>query len=119
MKDGAKEIIDKLKEHGYAVVVVAPGNPTMMNLTKERFEKDIPVDTWLNTREMNLAKDDPELYESIAMEFNVALDECILFDDLEQVIKRASSLGLKTVFVGDGTSEYATKSVKTFFDLLH
>lgn len=118
LKDGAEKIVAKLREEDYITVVLASGNPIIMELTKTHFAKELIMDGWINTREINLAKNEPELYQKIANDFDVPLDKCIIFDDLEEVIKSANKAGIKTVYIGEGISPNANHSSRSFLEFL-
>ena len=118
LREGAAEFISKIKASGYATVVLASGNPLMMELTRKHYADELEIDKWLNTRELNIAKNDTKLYTMIASSFDVSTDKCILFDDLEEVIKSAKKAGVKTVYIGEGTSSCAEFSSQSFTSLM-
>lgn len=119
LKEGADAFIAKLKEADFKTVVLASGNPMMMELTKTHYDGVLEIDKWMNSREINIAKNDPKLYKMIAETFDIEESKCILFDDLEEVIKSANKAGVKTVFIGEGKSPNAELSASSFLQLIH
>lgn len=119
LREGAAEFISKIKSSGYATVVLASGNPLIMELTRKHYAEILDIDKWMNTRELNIAKNDIKLYSMIASSFAVPPERCILFDDLEEVIRSAKKAGVKTVYIGEGNSSHAEFSSESFTKLMN
>ncbi len=117
LKDGALEFINILRNRNYRTVVLASGNPLIMQMAKNHFKDTLIMDEWINTREIQSAKNEPELYRNLADKYKVPLDSCYLFEDIEEVIKSANKAGIKTIYIGEGNSSSANYSSTSFVEL--
>ena len=97
VKEGAFELIGKMRSLGYVPVILTANNPRLSKIIRERF--DFPVDRWFSTRELGIGKGDVHVYDLIASSYGLRAEDTVLFDDGEYALKAALDGGLKAIRV--------------------
>ena len=116
LKPFAKEYIEKLVADGIHCHILT-GSPHALvdpclrnNGVNELFENVWSVD------DFGLMKSDPELYNTIAKQLGVTLDDIRFFDDNYNVVKTCREIGLEIYAVYDKTTAEYKEEIKAIAD---
>ncbi len=126
LKDGAKELIEKLRTDGLRLGIATSSKPFLA----EPVLKNNGVYDYFNTicctSEVGMDKRHPDIYLYTAGKLGVKPDECVVFEDIIDGISGANTAGMYTVAVYDTESsseketlkKMANKYIMSFEDLL-
>ena len=103
-KPGACEFIKHLKKKGIKTAVASSNSYELIEpgLTRNGIYDDI--DVFYTAANLEESKDDPKVYLNIARELQVSPEECLVFDDIQPVIKAVNEAGMRSCVVLDQRS---------------
>lgn len=116
LKDGVRDYLDYLKQHGIklAVATASPDSlyePVLRNNHIYSF-----FDVFCTTEQVGKSKDFPDIYLHAASELGVSPSECVVFEDVLKGIISAKNAGMKAVGVYDKYSEEDIVTIRTAAD---
>jgi len=95
--DGTSDIINKLHQQKYSLVVLSNIDPWHFDYCK----RNIPVlqkfERLFLSYDLKMKKPDPEIFLQIAKELNARASQCLFIDDTIENIDQAQSLDFRTI----------------------
>ena len=122
-KEKAVELILKLKELGYILVLATGTSKSQLKIyyteNKKMLDKmninDV-FDLIVTKDEINKQKPDPEIYIKIIDYLNVNADECLVFEDSYIGVLSANNAGMEVVNVYDKYSDFERDKINIITD---
>lgn len=120
---GAKELLEKLKSHGYKMVLVTSSNDIKMHhLKEERPDLLQYFDDIVTANRISKSKPDPEGYLLGASLIGMPASRCVVFEDSAQGVKagRAAGayvVGLTTTLPSTSLEAHCDEIVETLADV--
>ena len=118
LKPFAYEYVNKLKENGILLGMATSNNPYLLKPCLENNGLNGVFDIICYTSEVGMNKSNPDIYLYTARKLGVKPDECIVFEDIIEGLRSASSVGMKTVAVYDAANDACMKEIKITADKL-
>lgn len=88
--------ISNLRKSNYKIACLSNTIPPHVNYEKKHHNYDI-FDIVVLSCEVKMRKPDKNIYEFTIKKLNVSPDECIFIDNIEEFLKPAERLGIKTI----------------------
>lgn len=85
------------------LVLLSNTDPLRFGFVKERFPDILFFDEYVLSYEVGVLKPDPEMFREAVRRANASPEACVLIDDLEENVRAAAALGLKTIHYTPGT----------------
>lgn len=105
LKSGAKDYLHKLKDNGILLGMATSNNPYLLKPCQENNGLNGVFDIICYTSEVGSNKNNPDIYLYTAEKLGVLPSDCIVFEDIIEGIKSASSVGMKTIAVYDKAND--------------
>lgn len=105
--DGMPQIISDLKSRGIGVYLLSD-YPERFEKCWERFSFLHQVDGKLVSYQVGIGKTEPEFFTMLLEKYNLKAEECIFFDDRENLVQSGRSVGIDgRVFIDAPTTRAA------------
>lgn len=122
-KEGAVELLYKLKEKGYVLVLATTTNKYCVNIYNNEnpytsiIDFDYIFDLILTVEDVQYKKPNPEIHQKIMSYFNVSPKECLIFEDSIQGIEAGHRANIEVVCVSsnDDLDNEKLKSSSDYF----
>lgn len=117
-KPYAYVLLKKLRQRGILLGLATSNNPYLLKPCLENNGMSGMFDCICYTSEVGMNKSNPEIYLYTAEKLGVLASECIVFEDIIEGLKSASSVGMKTIAVYDKANEKQMDEIKITADRL-
>lgn len=104
-KSFAREYILSLRENGVRIGMATSNNPYLLMPCLELNGMNGLFDAICYTSEVGVNKSNPDIYLYTAGKLGVRAEQCVVFEDIIEGLRSASSAGMKTVAVYDPSNE--------------
>lgn len=101
LKEGAKELLDKLHNEGLPMALLTAGVPALAMSALERHGLLPYFQGLFFAQEVGLEKRNPQIYRLAAERFNVPCEGCVLLEDAPHNCAAARAAGFKVVGIYD------------------
>lgn len=92
--DGAKELVEELKNNGYKVYLLSNAS-----INQKNYWSSVPgsefFDGVLVSSFIKIIKPQPEIYEYLLNKYNLKREECVFIDDSTQNVEASEYVGMK------------------------
>lgn len=113
-KENAREYIMSLRAKGVRIGMATSNNPYLLMPCLEMNGMSGLFDAICYTSEVGVNKSNPDIYLYTAEKLGVRSEDCVVFEDIIEGLKSASSAGMKTVAVYDPSNEaYKSEIIRT------
>lgn len=116
LKNGAPELIKKLKSEGHLVNVISGSPHRFVDPCLKRHNVFDLFDNIWSVEDFNLSKSDKKLYQELSKKVGVSPSNCVLIDDSIGAIKTAKSTGFYTIGIFETIVENHWGEVKATAD---
>ncbi len=96
------ELYKKLKGK-YRLILLSNTDVVRFSFIKEKFPEILIFDAHVLSFEVGAMKPDPKIYRKALERAEAEASDCLFIDDMEENIKGAADLGLKTILYKPGT----------------
>ncbi len=96
------ETMKKLKGK-YRLVLLSNTDIQRFSFIKKKFPQILIFDDYVLSYEVGFMKPDPRIYQEALGRSNSEATECVFIDDIEENIRAAEALGIKTIHFEPGT----------------
>lgn len=117
-KPFAPEFLRLLKQHGILLGIATSNNPYLLRPCLENNGMNGLFDCICYTSEVGMNKSSPDIYLYTADKLGVTAPECVVFEDIIEGLKSASSAGMKTVAVYDKSNNAWLDEIRSCSDRL-
>lgn len=101
LKQGAKELLDRLAAEGKDMALLTAGLPELAKAAMSRHRLEPYFQRLFFAHDVGLEKRDPEVYRIAAKQFEVSPTDCILVEDAPYNCAAARSIGFRVVGIYD------------------
>lgn len=115
-KPYASEYLKQLKSNGVILGIATSNNPYLLKPCLENNGMNGIFSCICYTSEVGLNKSCPDIYLYTAEKLGVKPEECVVFEDIIEGLKSASSVGMKTVAVYDSSNDDYMDEIKVTAD---
>lgn len=112
LKPHVREVLDALKKARVPMAIASSTDERLLRMAVDRLGLSDHFQFIQSVDNSGHSKDSPEYYELAAERFATTLDQMLFFDDALYAIKRAESVGLKTIAVYDPSQEDEIDEIK-------
>ncbi len=116
LKQGAAEYLESLRKKGILLGIATSNNPYLLKPCLEHNGLDGMFHCICYTSEVGMNKSSPDIYLYTAEKLGVKPEECVVFEDIFEGLKSASSVGMKTVAVYDSSNDTYISQIKETAD---
>lgn len=122
-KPGVVELILKLKELGFTVVLATMTTKIQLDIyakkNKKMLEKMNILDTFdliMSKEDVSMKKPDPEIYNKIIEHFHTTPAECLIFEDSYTGVLAAKNAGVEVVTIYDKYADVEREEINEITD---
>ncbi len=94
LKENASDVVRAFRDAGYFTCVLSANSPLVLEIVRERFLSELPMDAWFSTRNFPWSKGDAKVYDLISAFFGLQPQDCVLLDDAEYAIETADKINI-------------------------
>ena len=91
-----------LKER-YRLILLSNTDPLRFGFVRERFPDILFFDDYVLSYEVGALKPDPKIFQEALRRAGAPPDSCVLIDDIEENVRAAAALGVKTILYNPDT----------------
>lgn len=126
LKDGVKEVLDKLKENNIKIALATSNSVPLLEACLKNNGIYDYFDSITTTDEVSNGKNCPDVYLLAAKKLNVNPKNCIVFEDILPAIKGAKAADMTVIAVSDKHSlndldeiiNHSDKYINSYFELI-
>ncbi len=120
LKEGAFDFVKALKAKGIKLAILTSCHQELFEPCLRKYGLFNDFEIIVESNRVHLSKGQPEIYEYTLKQMQLEASECVFFDDVDESLEVASSLGIHVVGVKDNHSysaqmEQVTNTIITDF----
>ena len=93
---GTLDVLKKVKAAGYRLILLSNVDVRRFGHIRRKFPEIFIFDDYVLSYEIKSVKPQPRIYEEAVRRANAAAEECVFFDDIEEFVQAARTIGIES-----------------------